>query len=164
MGAQPFFFIIESDCMLLNPEIKEHIENKIEHLGFELCDARFSGAGPHKVLRLYIDKDNGVTIDDCELVSNEVSILLDLEDFSQSPYRLEVSSPGIDRPLQGERDYQRSRGRRVALELSEAINGKKLITGEIRSAENGRVGLDTGKEEHAIPLEHIIRGKIEIQF
>ena len=107
-------------------KIKPVIEQKLKELGLELFDLRFFHAGPRSILRVTIDSQKGVTIHDCERVSHELSDLLEKENFAAGrPYNLEVTSPGIGRPLKTERDFQRITGHTVVLHLTEGIEGKK---------------------------------------
>src|SRR4030042_5683453 len=86
------------------------LEPAVAALGFELVDTEFSGSGRQAVLRIYIDKPDGVTVDDCALVSRQVSAILDVEDPITGQYMLEVSSPGLDRPMVKRADFQRFGG------------------------------------------------------
>ena len=102
----------------------------LDDLGFELVDVEFKREGQGWVLRFFIDKPGGVTLDDCALFSREVSMLLDVEDFIHRAYHLEVSSPGIDRPLKTREDYQRFCGERIKAKTFEKMDPahKQLYT------------------------------------
>jgi ribosome maturation factor RimP len=140
------------------------IEDKLAQMGFELYDIRFSYAGPRSLLRVFIDKDGGVTIGDCEAASNELSAVLDVEEFLTTPYRLDVSSPGIDRPLKTEKDFRRAAGRTILAEIS-AENGKRqTVRGKVLGCADGTVRLECGKEHCEIPVTDIAKAKIEISF
>ncbi|MFU0826552.1 MAG: Ribosome maturation factor RimP [Lachnoclostridium sp.] len=116
---------------------KEEYEQKTEKLlepitqkyNFEIVDVEYVKEGSNWYLRAYIDKEGGITIDDCELVSRELSDLLDQHDFIPDAYILEVSSPGLGRQLKKERDYARSINKEVDIKLYKAINKRKEITG-----------------------------------
>lgn len=151
--------------MALIDDIRPAIESKIQAMGFELFDLKFFNAGSRSILRITIDSPNGVTIGDCEAVSNEVSVVLDVENFSSSRrYNLEVSSPGIDRPLKTERDYRRIIGRRVTVHLSEEVEGKKTHVGEVVNCEDNKLTLKIGNITVEIPLSLIYSGREEISF
>ena len=146
--------------------IKPVLETKLEEMGFELFDLRFIHAGKRSVLRITIDSAKGVSIADCESVSNEISLLLDLENFSSGrPYNLEVSSPGIDRPLKTARDFRRVAGREVVLHLSRDIDGKKTIRGKLIACSDNKLKVEI---EHnytvEILLSDIYSGREEIRF
>lgn len=146
-------------------DVKPLIEAKIRELGFELFDMRFFRAGSRSVLRVVVDSPNGVKIADCAFISNELSDLLDAEDFSSSnPYNLEVSSPGIDRPLKTEKDYNRIRGRDVRVHCTVGVDGKKTIEGEVVSCENGILTIKLETKTIEIPLSDIYSGKEELRF
>lgn len=98
---------------------------------FELVDVEYVKEGSNWYLRAYIDKEGGITIDDCELVSRALSDLLDAEDFIEDAYILEVSSPGLGRPLKKEKDYARSMGKEVDIRLYRALDGQKDYTGTL---------------------------------
>jgi len=145
--------------------MRPDIELKIKGLGFELFDLRFFSAGSRSILRVTIDSEKGITIKDCELVSHELSVFLDEEDFSPNrQYSLEVSSPGVDRPLKTERDFNRIKGRTVILHLADAIDGKKTVQGEVISCENNKLNLTIDQKTVEIPLSNIYSGKEEIRF
>ena len=142
------------------------IESKLKELGLELFDVRFFNAGSRSILRITIDAPGGVKIGDCERVSNELSLLLDVENFSPNrPYTLEISSPGIDRPLKTPRDYRRITGRPVILHLTNGINGKKTIQGEVVGCTDEILTLKLDESQQVgIELKDIYRGKEEIRF
>lgn len=100
-----------------------------DEYGFELVDVEHKKEGQHWYLRAYIDKDGGITLNDCEMVSNRLSDILDEKDPIDESYFLEVSSPGLDRPLKKERDFIRYMDREVEISLYQAINGLKNFKG-----------------------------------
>jgi ribosome maturation factor RimP len=140
------------------------IENKLKAMGLELYELKHHRAGRHSILRVYIDKPNGVTVEDCEQASRELSVLLDVEEFSSGPYSLEVSSPGTDRPLRTERDFRRVRGRDVSLALSEPVLGRRTIGGTVRECVDNAVVLNCEGQDVTVPLSLIVTGKIEVKF
>lgn len=118
-----------------------------EKHSFELVDVEFIKEGAHWYLRIYIDKPGGIAIDDCQVVSEEMSDRLDKLDPIEQSYFLEVSSPGLDRPLKKERDFEKFRGETVEVKLFQPIDGKKIFEGELVGLINDRVVLkkDTGE-------------------
>ena len=98
----------------------------IEELGLELVDVQFRREQRGWVLRLIIDKQDGVNLDDCAVVSREISQLLDIEDFIDQAYNLEVSSPGLNRPLKTMADFERFAGRKAKVKTSEPVEGNQL--------------------------------------
>ena len=114
----------------------------IEKENFELVDVEYTKEGSDWYLRLYIDKPGGITLDDCQKVSEQLSNLLDRKDPIKGNYFLEVSSPGLDRPLKKESDFIRFKGRAVEVKLYEALDGKKVIEGELIGLENNVIKLN----------------------
>lgn len=131
------------------------IEDKIEQLvmpiinenGYELVDIEFLKENSNWYLRLYVDKQGGFTIDDCELVSKSLGEILEKDDPIDKSYILEVSSPGLDRPLKKESDFERYKGEVVDVKLYKAINKTKQFQGILKGLENNIVTIedDTGK-------------------
>ncbi len=120
----------------------------IEEYQFELVDVEYVKEGGNWYLRAYIDKEGGITVDDCELVSRRMSDLLDEKDFIEESYIFEVSSPGLGRPLKKEKDYQRSMGERLEIRTYRAINKQKEFYGILKSfdAATVMIELDDGTE------------------
>lgn len=98
---------------------------------FELVDVEFLKEGSNWYLRIYIDKSGGITIDDCQVVSEEISDILDKEDPIPQSYFLEVSSPGLDRPLKKDSDFEKFKGEMVEVKVFKPIDGKKVFEGEL---------------------------------
>ena len=111
-------------------------------LGLELVDVEFRREAGGWVLRLYLDKCGGVTLDDCQRVSQEMSVLLDVENLIDHPYTLEVSSPGLNRPLRLESDFLRFVGQRARVSTAQAIAGQRRFLGVLRGYEDGQVSLE----------------------
>ncbi|MCI9448077.1 MAG: ribosome maturation factor RimP [Lachnospiraceae bacterium] len=125
---------------LLMPIMEEH--------QFELVDVEYVKEGSNWYLRAYIDKEGGITVDDCELVSRRMSDLLDEEDYIEESYIFEVSSPGLGRPLKKEKDYVRSVGKELEIRTYRAINKEKEFYGILKSFDDSTVTieLDGGTE------------------
>ncbi len=113
----------------------------MEEHGFELVDVEFVREAGTWYLRAYIDKEGGIAVDDCEVISRKVSDWLDKEDFIEESYILEVSSPGLGRPLKKEKDFARSIGRDVEIRLYKALNKSKEYTGVLDAYDNESVTL-----------------------
>ena len=119
----------------------------VEEMGLELVDLEFVKEGANWYLRIYIDKENGVDINDCEAVSKAVEAKLDAEDPIEQAYVLEVSSPGLDRPLKKEEDFARFAGEIIDVKLYQAMNGKKTLEGKLIGLEDGVIVMEEdGKE------------------
>ncbi len=119
----------------------------IEQNGFEFVDAEFVKEGPNKYLRVYVDKDGGITIDDCEIVSRYLDERLS-DDITDEPYILEVSSPGLDRVLKRDHEYMKYKGRTVDVKLFKALEGQKEFRGTLVGLEEDNVVItaDDGRE------------------
>ena len=142
----------------------------LESLGMELVDIEFARAGRDSVLRLFIDKEGGVTLDDCADVSRELSAILDVEDVIPGHYSLEVSSPGLDRPLKKPADYERFVGRLVKVRTYEALpddagNKRKTFIGRLLGLTDGNVAMQLSEGQSAtIPLEKVAKANLEYEF
>ena len=141
------------------------IERVAAREGLELVHWEVVGGPGNFMLRIYIDKPGGVSHADCELVSNQVGTLLDVEDVISHRYVLEVSSPGLERGLYKRGDYGRFAGRRIKLKTSEPINGQRNFRGKLLSFVDDRVHLDADdRGEIEIPYEQIVKANIEYEF
>ena len=136
----------------------------------ELVETEYGRVGRDAVLRLFIDKEGGVTLDDCADFSRELSTVLDVEDVIESHYTLEVSSPGLDRPLKKEQDYERFSGRLIKIRTyepypDESGNKRKTFLGTLEGLVDGRVRM-TLKEGQAalIPLDRVAKANLEFEF
>ena len=114
----------------------------IEKNQFELVDVEYVKEGSNWYLRAYIDKPGGITVDDCEVVSRALSELLDQNDFIEDSYILEVSSPGLGRPLKKEKDFQRSLGEEVEIRTYRAINRQKEFVGVLKGYDKESVTIE----------------------
>ncbi|MDR0477401.1 MAG: ribosome maturation factor RimP [Desulfobulbaceae bacterium] len=125
--------------------VEDFSRSLLAGMGLELFDAQFRKEGQGWVLRLFIDHPEGVSLDHCEKVSRELSAFLDVEDLIDHPYHLEVSSPGLDRPLRNPVEFRRFLGRQAKIKLHEAVDGQKVFIGEIVAADDEAVTLKLDK-------------------
>ena len=135
-----------------------------EKLGFVLVDAEYVTEKGEKYLRLYIDKDGGVGIDDCERFSNEFSELFDKIDPISEHYCLEVSSPGADRILKTDREYAHFAGREVEVKLYRALNGKKEFEGILKCKSGDEVTVVCGADYVTFPLKEAVYVRLLFRF
>ncbi len=135
-----------------------NIESKTEEIlipilkenNFELVDVEFVKEGNDKYLRAYIDKEGGININDCELVSRALEAKLDAKDFINEAYILEVSSPGLTRPLKKERDFERNLGKPVEIHTYKPIEDCKEFIGDLKEYSNESVVIDVGADEEEL--------------
>ncbi|HVY66918.1 MAG TPA: ribosome maturation factor RimP [Gammaproteobacteria bacterium] len=130
------------------------LEPAIAAMGFELADLEVH-RGRRALLRLYIDREGGVTLDDCQHVSEQVGALLDVEDPLPGSYVLEVSSPGFDRRLRTQAHFERFVGERVRVELKDALEGRRNFTGRLTGVQSGNVLVEVDGEVWRLPLNDI---------
>lgn len=134
----------------------------VEGLGMELVDVVFRREGRGWVLRLYLDKPGGITLDNCQEVSEQLSDLLDIEDLIDYPYTLEVSSPGLDRVLKTSGDFLRFAGRLARIQTAGPIDGQRKFHGRLEGYRDGMVILrDVHGPTIRIPLESIVKARLE---
>jgi ribosome maturation factor RimP len=133
--------------------------------GFSLVDIAYKWEHGRWVLRIYIDKDGGVTVGDCAQVSRELGQLLDVEDIIPSSYSLEVSSPGLDRPLKKEEDFVKYAGKTVKIKTREYVLGRRNFKGKLFGCKEGKVLVKVeGGEVFSIPHSLIIKANLEIEL
>jgi ribosome maturation factor RimP len=133
-----------------------------EH-GVEIFDIELLGSGK-VVLRSVIDKEGGVTLDDCERFSRSLGALLDVEDPLPRSYTLEVSSPGLDRPLRDMQDFQKNSGKLARVITVEKIENQNFFIGRIKEVAHNLITLSVSNREIAIPFEKISKAKLEVEL
>ena len=122
----------------------------LEENHFELVDVEYVKEGGSWYLRAYIDKPGGITVDDCEVVNRALGDLLDQDDFIEDSYILEISSPGLGRPLKKERDFERSLGEEVEIRTYRMVNKQKEFRGILKAYDKDTVTIETEEEEEQI--------------
>lgn len=141
-------------------ELEDRIAALVAGLGCELVGVETRTGGDSGLVRVYIDTPAGVTVEDCERVSRQVSALLDVEQPMRGPYTLEVSSPGLDRPLFTPDHYRRFIGHRVKVSLVRLHEGRRHVTGLLEAADDHGVTLAEGEARFVLPHELIARGRL----
>lgn len=138
----------------------------IEEMGYELADIKFIMESGRWRLQFFIDKPGGITIDDCEAVSREIDTLLEVEDVIQGAYVLEVSSPGLDRPLYNPADYMRFNGKLAKVKTKVAIEGQKALTGRIDSPDEEGFNLIINEGEKSVYIKYgqVEKARLEVEF
>ena len=137
------------------------LEPTVEAMGFELWGLEYLSQGKHSLLRVYIDGENGITVDDCAAVSEQVSSVLDVEDPIHGEYTLEVSSPGMDRLLFKLEQYAGYVGEVVELRLRSAFDGRRKFKGVLKGIEGEDVVVQVDDHEYLLPHSAIDRARIQ---
>ena len=149
-------------------DVAAHAEGLLRDLvqadGMELVHVEYQSTTSPCVLRIYIDKSGGVSLQDCTRVSKHASALLDEEDMIPRRYVLEVSSPGIERPLFKEEDYRRFVGKEIRLITTERIENRRKFTGQIRTFSEGILKLELDGETYQIPFSKIRKANLVHRF
>ncbi len=151
--------------------VKQVVTPTIESQRLELVDVEFKREGHIQYLRIFIDKPGGVTIDDCQNVSRECEVVLDVEDIIRTQYVLEVSSPGLDRPLKTQAEYRRFQNRLVQIKTFQAIKGRKKFLGYLQGITDKESGkpvmvtvVSSEGEDFQIPYDLIASARLEVEF
>lgn len=140
--------------------IRAVIAPVVTALGYELVGVEYLGQGRHSLLRVYIDSEDGITLDDCSRVSHQLSGVLDVEDVVRGQYDLEVSSPGLDRPLFTEEHFRRFEGHQIKLRSSSPIDGQRKFRGLLCGVEDGAVQVEVDGKRIAMPLASIDKANL----
>lgn len=136
------------------------VEPVVLSLGYELVGMEFLTQGRNGLLRVYIDIEDGITLDDCQRVSHQLSGVLDVEDVIKGQYQLEVSSPGLDRPLFKLEHFERFAGHKAKLKLITPVNGQRKFRGTLRGVRDGQVILEIEDGEIALPISAIDKANL----
>ncbi|MBI8475612.1 ribosome maturation factor RimP [Pseudomonas aeruginosa] len=136
----------------------------VEALGYECWGVEFISQGRHSVLRVYIDRPEGILIDDCEAVSRQVSGILDVEDPISGEYTLQVSSPGMDRPLFTLEQFAKHAGEQVKIRLRSPYEGRRNYQGILRGVEEQDVVVLVDDHEYLLPIDSIDKANIIPRF
>lgn len=139
------------------------LEPAVEQLGYELADVELNLTGG-SVLRLFIDKAEGIALEDCEAVSRQVSALLDVEDPIPGEYNLEVSSPGFNRRLVKAKHFERFAGSRVKVRLRQLVDGRRRFNAELMGLKQSNVVLREGQQLFEVPLTEIEMARLVPQY
>lgn len=149
-------------------KIMKVVEPVVESEDMELVDVECLKMKSRWLVRIYMDKEEGITLDDCSEISNQVSDLLDIHEVLPDPYILEVSSPGLDRPLAREKDFIKYRGHNIKVKVKNKLDGKKIIRGKLLDFNdvNGKkiLIIDTKEKTYGIPRETVIKATLEYDF
>lgn len=146
-------------------EIKTVIQPILSSMGLELVDIEHKQGAGRVLLRIFIDKEQGLTIQDCEDASVYLGRALDVEDVMATPYILEVSSPGLDRPLKKREDYDRATGKKVRIKLQNAISGQWVMVGRLANVLPDGISFESSEGGcQEIPFENIRNARLEVEW
>ena len=150
----------------MSKKIEEKVENlvepKVQELGYTLYDVEYVKEGKDYYLRIYIDKDTGISLEDCELVSNNLNEILDQADYIKEQYFLEVSSPGVERVLKKDKHLRNNIGAKVQVKLFKPFNGQKQYEGILKKFTEATITIKTASQDLEIERQNI--GQIKTIF
>ncbi len=146
--------------MAVADQVEQLIEAPIESLGYEVVGVEYNKNGRDAILRIYIDSEQGISIEDCERVSHQVSGILDVEEMITAAYSLEVSSPGFDRPLFKARDFERFTGSEAKISMKLPINGRRNFKGMLQGFSDGNILIEVDGEVYDLPLTKLAKARL----
>ena len=145
-------------------ELERLIEPTVEQLGYELSDLELKIGGRDGIVRVYIDKPDGVDLSDCEIVSRQLSAVLDVEDPLPGHYTLEVSSPGLDRRLTKPEHFQRFIGKAIRVKLRFPVDGRRNFRGTLQAADEEQIEVEVDGESHGLQIATIESARLIPSF
>lgn len=148
----------------LERKLTDMLTAPVEALGFELVGVEFVRAGKHSILRVYIDHENGIDVDDCADASHQISAVMDVEDPITTEYNLEVSSPGMDRPLFKSEHYALVVGEIITVKLSIPQDGRRNFKGLLLKCENDTILIKVDNDEFSLAIANIEKGNLVPNF
>jgi len=142
----------------------ELIEPGLLAKGLELVDVEFKKEGKNWVLRVFIDKEGGVTLEDCQKISSLVGDLIEVEEVIEPAYTMEVSSPGLNRVLKKEKDFIRFSGKKIGVQCHAPLNGRKKFTGILKDFKNQSIHLEVDGQLQIIPINRVAKVNLVIEI
>jgi len=152
------------NARFITKQIADLVAPILEEMDFELVDVEYFSNQGRWVLRLFIDKDGGVTIDDCAKISGEIGDLIDVKDFIEHEYILEVSSPGLNRTLKKDKDFIRAVGKKVKVRMVAPLNNRRNFSGYLKDFKGGTLYLDMDDGTASLPLKGVDRANLVYEF
>lgn len=164
-----FFFtgrigFMSSRVLSIAEQVADLVEPALEDMDFELVDVEYLSRHGKWVLRLYIDKEGGVTLDDCARVSREFGDLIDVKDIIIHKYVLEVSSPGLDRPLKKEKDLEHAIGKKIKVKTVAPVKGRQNYTGYLRNFQKGILYIELENGPVHLPWKEVEKANLVYEF
>jgi ribosome maturation factor RimP len=145
-------------------KVVELAQSLMGDLAFELVDVAFVSERGRWVLRVYVDKEGGITLDDCARISRELGTLVEVHEIIEQPYTLEVSSPGLDRPLKNEKDFRRAVGMKIKIKTIAPIEGQKRFVGQLQEVLEGTLVLLVEDKRIPLSMVNIERANLVYEF
>jgi ribosome maturation factor RimP len=145
-------------------QVESLVEPILEQMGYELVDVEYVSSYGRWVLRLFVDKEGGVTIGDCAHISEELGDLIDVKEFIRHDYNLEVSSPGLDRPLRKEKDLSRALGKKIKVRMAVPLEGRRNFTGILLRYGEGILSLDVDGQEVSLSWPGVAKANLIYEF
>jgi ribosome maturation factor RimP len=136
----------------------------LEEMGYELVDVDYVSSYGRWILRLFVDKEGGVTIGDCARISEELGDLIDVKEFIRHEYNLEVSSPGLDRPLRKEKDLSRALGKRIKVRMATPLEGRRNFTGVLLRYGDGVLHLEVDGQKVDLSWPDVAKANLIYEF
>jgi ribosome maturation factor RimP len=153
-----------ADLICICRKISGLIEPVLDEMDFELVDVEYLSEHGRWVLRIYVDKEGGITVNDCARVSREIGDLIDVKDIFEHDYVLEVSSPGLNRTLKKEKDFLQAMGKKIKIKMGMPVDGRKIFTGYLRGFGDGTLLLDVDKRMFALSLRDVKKANMVYEF
>jgi ribosome maturation factor RimP len=157
-GLRAHFFIVEVTMNVA--QLTQVIAPAVAAAGYELVGCEYISQGRYSVLRIYIDKESGITVEDCAVASRHISAVLDVEEVVSGNYHLEVSSPGIERPLFTLEQYQKVLGETVQVRLRSPIKGRRNFKGRLEQATKDTITLAFDEQVFELPFETVDKARV----
>jgi ribosome maturation factor RimP len=159
-----FFLTMRANANMITKQLADLIEPVLEEMGFELVDAEYLSYKGKWVLRLYIDTEGGVTLDDCARVSGELGDLIDVRDVILHEYVLEVSSPGLNRPLTKEKHLMNAVGKKIKVTMARPVEGRRNFSGRLHDFREGILYVEIERGTVALPWADVERANLVYEF
>jgi ribosome maturation factor RimP len=147
-----------------NRKAQRLIEPILNEMDYELVDIEYLAERGRWILRIYVDKEGGVTLDDCARVSREISYLMDVKDIVEHAYVLEVSSPGLNRPLKRERDFLWALGKKVKIKMANPVKGQRNFIGYLKDLREGNLHLEVDKTLIFLSRKDVKKANLVYEF
>jgi ribosome maturation factor RimP len=145
-------------------EISQLIEPILDEMDVELVDIEYLSYHGRWIVRIYVDKEGGITVDDCARVSREIDEIIDVKDVIPHAYVLEVSSPGLNRPLKKDKDFQRAVGKKIKARISAPLKGRRHFTGYLKDFRNGTLYLEVEDNPVSLSLRDVEKANLVYEF